>query len=105
MDRIKISKPINMTDKYLYDIAISLRALCDALVITELDEIEEELAVEDVSIETINTLNVDEKAGEDVEDLNDMTVPELKEIAKDMGITGYSNMRKDEIIDRIIRGE
>lgn len=105
LKRYDISKPVNMTDKYLYDIAFSLRELCDALVVVELDEKEEDLTVEDVSIETINSLNVDEKAGEDIEDLEGMTVPELKEIAKDMGISGYSNMRKSELVDRLLRGE
>lgn len=105
MDRVKLPQPVNMTDKYLYDIAVSLRALCGALVVVDIKEKEEELGVEECSIETINTLNVDEKNGEDPEDLEDMNVPELKEIAKDMGITGYSNMRKDDLIERILRGE
>lgn len=33
--------------------------------------------------------------------LNNLTVPELKEIAKEKGIKGYSNMKKEELISAL----
>lgn len=36
--------------------------------------------------------------------LNEFTVKELKELAKDKGLTGYSNLKKDELI-KLLGGE
>ena len=36
------------------------------------------------------------------EHLEGLTVPELREVAKDRGLTGYSRMRKAELVDAII---
>lgn len=50
------------------------------------------------------TLDTDidmEESTENVVDLNTLTVTELKTIAKDKGITGYSNMTKQQLIDAI----
>ena len=35
-------------------------------------------------------------------DLDGMNVPELKELAKGMGIRGYSDMKRDALVDAII---
>lgn len=37
--------------------------------------------------------------------LSEHTVDELKEIAKDKGIDGYSKMKKDELIEAIKAGD
>lgn len=50
------------------------------------------------------TLDTDidmEESKENVVDLNALTVTELKAIAKEKGITGYSNMTKQQLIDAI----
>lgn len=39
--------------------------------------------------------------GEETETLTDKKVPELKNIAKEHGIEGFSNMKKDKLIQAI----
>jgi hypothetical protein len=41
------------------------------------------------------------KRGGDAESYEDRTVPELRERAKELGMTGYSKLRKGELIDRL----
>ncbi|MDI6942823.1 Rho termination factor N-terminal domain-containing protein [Microbacterium barkeri] len=41
------------------------------------------------------------KRGGKAEDYEERTVPELKKRAKELGIEGYSKLRKGELIDRL----
>lgn len=41
------------------------------------------------------------KRGGDAEDYEDRTVPELRERAKELGLTGYSKLRKTELIKKL----
>ncbi|MDN3311267.1 Rho termination factor N-terminal domain-containing protein [Microbacterium oryzae] len=41
------------------------------------------------------------KRGGDAESYEDRTVPELRKRAKELGMTGYSKLRKGELIDRL----
>lgn len=43
----------------------------------------------------------EETAEEKTKLLDDMTVPELKEIAKNEDIEGYNNMKKEELIEAL----
>ncbi len=41
------------------------------------------------------------KRGGEAEDYDDRTVPELRERAKELGLTGYSKLKKSELIDEL----
>lgn len=41
------------------------------------------------------------RRGGEAEDYEDRTVPELRERAKELGITGYSKLKKAELIDTL----
>lgn len=41
------------------------------------------------------------RRGGEAEDYEDRTVPELRERAKELGLTGYSKLKKAELIDRL----
>lgn len=41
------------------------------------------------------------KRGGKAEDYDERTVPELRKRAKELGITGYSKLRKDELVERL----
>lgn len=45
------------------------------------------------------------KQQETVESLEDKTVPDLKELAKEKGIDGYSTMKRDELLKALEEGE
>lgn len=48
----------------------------------------------------------EEKESTDEEkSLEDLKVEELKELAKEKGIEGYSKLKKDELIDLLVEGE
>lgn len=41
------------------------------------------------------------RRGGEAEDYEDRTVPELRERAKELGVTGYSKLKKAELIDTL----
>lgn len=111
---MRIPEPVNMTDKYLYSIAVNLLEINSSLKNIEAKMCEEEMkavlssfddvAVEEHTVERITSVDV-EDYNEDPINLESKTVVELKDIAKEMGITGFSNMKKGELIEVLLRGE
>lgn len=41
------------------------------------------------------------RRGGKAEDYEDRTVPELRQRARELGVTGYSRLRKNELIDKL----
>ena len=72
-------------------------------VVVESDEKEEETKTEEPKEEVKETKEVKEEVKEEPkkedEDLSSKTLVELKEIAKERGIKGYSALKKDDLID------
>ncbi|MGN1371411.1 MAG: Rho termination factor N-terminal domain-containing protein [Candidatus Coprovivens sp.] len=62
---------------------------------TEVVETKEEVTTE---VEEVKEEVVEEVVEEATEDLSSKTLTELKSLAKEAGIKGYSTMKKDELI-------
>jgi len=63
------------------------------------DEVVEEVAVEEVAVEQETQTEVNTSIDITEEQLNEMTVKELQTLAKERGITGFSTLKKAELID------
>lgn len=110
-----VEKPVTRDDKYFYQIIKRLDIIIDLLEVKqEIPKFVKPIGTNDepnenVTVELIHYGNVDEKLGEEIEGqismYNNMTVKELREIAKSEGIKGYSVLKKDELIDTLQRGD
>lgn len=113
----KIETPITRDDKYLYQIILRLDTIIDLLnkqsrpVLTELnkpislkDEPNESVTEEYIHAGNVDEILDDPMYDDDYVDYTSKTVAELREIAKENDIPGYYKMKKDELIDTLIKG-
>lgn len=113
----KVETPITRDDKYLYQIVLRLDTIIDLLnkqsrpVLTELnkpislkDEPNESVTEEYIHAGNVDEILDDPMYDDDYVDYTSKTVAELREIAKENDIPGYYKMKKDELIDTLIKG-
>ena len=60
--------------------------------------------IEELVEEEVNKQHLEEKIEEKIKDFNKLTVSELRIIAENLGLTGYSNLKKAKLIE-LIEGE
>ena len=89
-----VESPVNKQDKYLYQIIQRLDKIIELL---------NEEAVNDNYDEDIDVVS-DYNMEEIVPDYNydEMTVKELRDIAKNKGLSGYSVLNKNELIETLV---
>jgi CBS domain containing-hemolysin-like protein len=100
----KIEKPITREDKYLYQIITRLDKIIDLLEGKQQIQFTKPIGTKDEPNEIVTTGMITQEEVNAIEDtcnLDEMTIIELKDLAKELGIKGYSTMRKSELIDTI----
>lgn len=96
MKRIYLNEPVNTTEDYLYDIAVSLRIVVDMLSTVAEDSNQ---GVERVREEEITIESVMDEAREGLEQLS---IPELKALCKKNKLSNYSTLRKEELVNLLL---
>ena len=91
---------IEINRKMLSELAISDPAEFTKIVNLAKDALNGKVAPKEVKEEKIEVKATKEKM-KDSSDLSSKTVAELKEMAKEKGIEGYTNMKKAELIDAL----